>query len=182
MRRLMNKFGIRDTVWVAAWLTLGLLSSLYAHAGSENIPPKVSILWPRQGDFFSVSTLIKIKSEATDADGSVAKVQFLVQTNLVGVVTNAPFNLIWQVGDVPGFDPTQSHLTLKAVAIDDSGAKSESAPVRIGYNIGLPPQPVVQIISPQNGAVFAAPATFIFSAEDLGSTGGDAGPVEFFVG
>lgn len=71
---------------------------------------------------------------------------------------------------------------MKAVAIDDSGARSESNPVRVHYVIGAPPRPVLVIVSPSNGAIFAAPATFVFSAEVLASTAQDAGPVEFFIG
>jgi len=71
---------------------------------------------------------------------------------------------------------------LTAVATDRSGAKFQSPPVEIGYSSTIPPLPVVEIVSPQNGAMLSAPATFIFGAEVLASVSGDAGPVEFFLG
>src|SRR2546425_864429 len=70
---------------------------------------------------------------------------------------------------------------LLTVAVDDLGAQTESAIVTVNYYTGAPPQPVLEIISPPDGAVFQAPAAFVFSAELLASTG-DTGPVEFFVG
>ena len=67
------------------------------------------------------------------------------------------------------------------VAVDNFGAKTESAAVSVGYYTDPPPAPVVEIVSPSDRAMSAPPATFVFSAELLASTG-DSGPVEFFVG
>jgi hypothetical protein len=118
----------------------------------------------------------------TDPDGSIAQVQFFVETNLIGVVSNAPFNLLWwSVGDgLPIGLPCR--WMLKAVAVDNFGARTESAPVKISCFTGAPPEPVVEMISPHNGALFPVPASFEFSAEVLASESCDAGPVEFFVG
>src|SRR6266496_3749721 len=103
-----------------------------AHAEATNIPPAVSILWPRWGDAFGVSTLIKIKADAVDLDGSIAQVQFFVQTNLIGIATNAPFNITWWVGDGVPIGLGGPWL-LKAVATDNLGMKTESSPIRIIY-------------------------------------------------
>lgn len=121
--------------------------------------------------------MIRIKADAFDADGSINEVQFYVQTNLIGVVTEPPYNLFWQVDN----RAEVGNWTLKAVAIDNEGARTESSPVTITYYTGRPPEPVLQILTPQDRAVLAAPATFDFSAELLSSSG-DSGPVEFYVG
>ena len=159
-------------------LTVGGENVVHAQPGPDNRAPQVSILWPAPGDRFSAGTFIKIKAFATDPDGSVAQVQFFAQPELIGVVTNPPFNLLWQVEQRGAF---YGSLDLQAVAVDDLGAQTESAIVTVTYYTGAPPQPVLEIISPLDGAVFPAPATFDFSAELLASTG-DTGPVEFFVG
>jgi chitinase len=152
---------------------------LFAQPGPTNRLPSVSILWPREADRFSCGTLIKIKAQATDIDGHVTQVRFFAETNLIGISTNPPFNVLWEVGGRE-HDPDRT-WTLKAVAVDNLGATNQSIPVIISYYTGLPTFPVVEIVSPPNGAMFGAPATFNFSAEVLASLG-DTGPVEYFVG
>jgi hypothetical protein len=159
---------------------LGLPASTVAQDAPTNLPPKVSVLWPRQGERFGSGTLLKIKAEASDADGSVTQVRFFAQTNVIGVATNPPYNVLWDVG-IRVDDPDHPTWTLKAVAVDNLGASNESIPVTISYYTGAPPGPVVEMVSPRNGTLFAAPATFDFSAEVLASLG-DTGPVEYFVG
>src|SRR5262249_35127647 len=132
--------------------------------------------WPRPGDRIIGGSYIKIKAEASDPDGWVSQVTFFAQTNAIGTVTNPPFTLIWAVEPLSERPP----WTLTAVAVDNAGAVSESAAVGFVYLSTPPPSPVVEIVSPQDGALFAAPATFVFSAEVLASSG-DNGPVEFFV-
>ena len=148
-----------------------------------NQPPRVSILWPRSGlgsdRSFVLTTLIKIKVDATDADGFVSRVEFFVQTNLIGVATGPPFTLLWGVGVGVGRQPG---WPLKAVAVDNLGARGESAIVPLTIRTGPPSSPVMEMISPREGAIFPAPASFEFSAEVLASACGDAGPVAFYAG
>ena len=174
----MKKFGIPGSFWVGVLLTVGGENVVHAQPGPDNRAPQVSISWPAPGDLFRAGTTIRIKAAATDPDGSVAQVQFFAQPELIGVVTNPPFNLLWQV---ESRGAASGSLDLQAVAVDDLGAQTESAIVTVTYYTGGPPRPVLEIISPVDGAVFPVPATFDFSAELLASSGG-AGPVEFFVG
>src|SRR5947207_873240 len=133
---------------------------------ATNSSPSVSITWPHWGDRIVVETFIKIKANAADPNG-IAQVQFFVETNLIGIVTNAPFNFVWYVGDGVPLGIGSGHWTLKAVAINSLGVRTESAPVKISYSPTLPPFPVVEMVSPRNGALLPAPATFAFSAELL---------------
>jgi hypothetical protein len=149
-----------------------------ACAAAENLPPVVSIEWPRSGEPLSADVFLKLKAVATDSDGSVVKVQFFIGTNVVATVTNAPFNALWY--GVDGLDFGNPWI-LKAVATDNFGAASESDSAVLPYCVLCPPMPIVEIISPREGEIFAAPASFVFSAEVLASRG-DAGPVEFFAG
>src|SRR2546426_3744631 len=174
----MKKVGQRGAFWVAALLGAGGPSLVHAQAGPDNSPPNVSIVWPHVGDSFRAGILIKIKAEADDPDGSVAQVQFFAETNLIGVVTNPPFNLIWPV-DLR--DQRHEAWNLKAVAVDNLGARTESTPVLVYYYTGAPAFPVLEMLSPHDGAIFPAPATFTFSAEML-APGGETGPVELVVG
>ena len=164
--------------WVVL-LSTGSPSISVGQAASNNRPPAVSIGWPHVGDAFSAGAGlgIKIKANATDSDGTVSQVQFFAETNLIGVVTNPPFNVIWEVGVHPGYDT----WSLKAVAVDNLGARSESVPVEVYYYTGGPPLPVLEVNSPRDGELFVAPATFFFAAEGLAGLG-DTRAVGFFVG
>ncbi len=174
----METVGLRKTLGLVFLITCSWPSSVHSQGEIKNCAPALSIVWPREGDGFSGLTLIKIKANATDPDGFIEQVRFFAGTNLIGVVTNPPFNIIWEVR-VPG--ALYGMLHLKAIAVDNLGATTESAPVTVFYYLDPPPAPVLQIVSPRNGALIAAPATFEIRAELLASLG-DTGPVEFFVG
>src|SRR6266540_4469477 len=111
----MKNFQIRAILSWEFLLLAGLATLMQAQTGTNNCSPQVSILWPRAGDSFRAGIFIKIKADAKDSDGSVAEVQFFSNTNLIGVVTNQPFNLVWQV-ILPGVN--SGPLDLMAVAVD----------------------------------------------------------------
>lgn len=174
----MTKLKLRRSINFRIFIVTTLYP-LVSALGSENSqPPEVAIVWPHNGDALAGLSPIKIKTEvSTNTGACVTQVQFFAETNLIGTVTNAPFNLLWVVR-LPGVDYV--YFDLKAVAMDSFGRRAESAPVRPYYSTSLPLFPVVEMLSPRNGSVFAAPATFVFTAEVFASYG-DAGPVEFFV-
>jgi hypothetical protein len=136
-------------------------------------------VWPsedcRFNYAFSGGAAIKVKADAADTDGSIAQVQFWADTDLLGVATNAPYSVIWRV-----FPPTGWRV-VKAVAVDDLGASTESPPVRVLVE-QFPSRPVFAITSPSNGGVFPSPASFVFTTELLANHGLDLSSVEFFVG
>jgi Bacterial Ig domain len=152
-----------------------------AQAGDGGSAPSISITWPTSGAFFTTTELIKIEASVTPGDSPIASVQFLADTNVIATVTNPPFAVVWSVAEGPGlFD--RGIWLLSAVAVDTSGRRGESAPVRILYDGTWPGVTILRILSPQDGAVFAAPATFTFSAELVASRDSAAFPVQFFVG
>jgi hypothetical protein len=106
----------------------------------------------------------------------VTPIKGSAETNVIGVVTNPPYNILWN-----NFFSCGNYITLIAVAEDDLGARTESAPVVIAQPCGPPRSSVLQIVSPRNGSLLAAPATFDFSAEVLVS-GYGISAVDFFVG
>ncbi len=92
---------------------LMLIGPSPAQVQTSNLPPEVSILWPRTNcsgysynRLVNPGTLLKIKASATDADGSIAQMQFFADSNLIGVVSNAPFSVIWKVPGPPRFAAT----------------------------------------------------------------------------
>lgn len=139
----------------------------------SNQPPVVSMVYPTNGATFQAPTNIPLYAQASDPDGSVSNVEFFAGTNDLGsgqVVSADPRGTIYYLtwSNVP---PKTYSLT--AVATDNGGASTVSAPVNItvlGPVSNLPP--VVRIISPPNGAVFHAPVNipiFAYAADFEGS-------------
>src|SRR2546426_9565440 len=95
------------------------MSQLEAATGT--LPPLVSIVRPPPPDsLFSVGLMMKIKAEASDPDGSIDRVEFFAGTNMVGVATNPPYNVLWFISD-----DVRGPWMLKAVAVDNAGARTE---------------------------------------------------------
>ena len=142
--------------------------------------PRVSIAWPTRADDFRTTELIKIEAAVMPADSPIAFVQFYADTNLIATATNPPFAPVWRVQEGPS-PRGLGTWRLTAVAGDTSGGRGESAPVDIHWDDTIGPMVVLRILSPPDGTVFSAPATFTFSAELVASEG-DAGPVQFYIG
>ncbi len=96
-------------------------------APGVNNPPAVSISDPADGANFSVNANINISADATDADGSIVKVEFFRDGAKLGESTNSPYSLIWS-------DAPAGNYLLTARASDDRGATRTSAPVQILIN------------------------------------------------
>lgn len=137
-----------------------------------NQAPSVTLTAPSNGDSFTAPANVQITAGASDADGSVTKVQFFQGDTLLGEDASAPFAFTW--GSVPA-----GSYSLKAVATDDHGATTASVAVGIVVNVPNTP-PAVSITSPADGSSIYSPnVTVISSASDAD---GSVGKVEFFDG
>lgn len=101
-----------------------LLSSLNY---TSNAAPKVSITGPAQNTNFVGGNTVTIDARASDADGTISKVEFFVNNVKIGEDTSSPYSLAW-ASNIGGAD------TLKVVATDDKGLKAASKPVYILVN------------------------------------------------
>src|SRR5450759_460564 len=97
-------FGMRGTIIVTA----------------PNLPPNVAITNPVSGTVFAAPATVTIQASASDSDGTVTNVQFLVDANVVTNDPTAPFSAITNNLAVG------SH-TLSAVASDNNGVKATNA-------------------------------------------------------
>src|SRR5262249_23299617 len=104
---------------------------------ASNAFPSVLITSPTNGAAFTAPTNIPIMVDASDPDGSIRRLDFYDGAALIGVVTNAPFTLVWTNAH-PG------NHGLKAVATDDGGAATVSGIVNIVID---PPTVAVQPLS-----------------------------------
>jgi hypothetical protein len=95
---------------------------------TPNSPPISSITSPTNGSSFAGSN-ITITANASDSDGSIAKVDFYANGILIGTTTSNPFSIIWK--NVPS-----GKYQLTAKATDNLGASTTSAPVFISKRKG----------------------------------------------
>ncbi|MDB6152862.1 MAG: hypothetical protein JWL90_1315 [Chthoniobacteraceae bacterium] len=97
--------------WLAAVPTPGA-------GNTVNAPPRLTLTSPLDGTSTLPPSTIMFATIASDVDGVVVKVEFLVDNLVVGVSEKAPFAFEWK--------PTPGLHDLSARATDDGGATSET--------------------------------------------------------
>jgi chitinase len=162
--------------------TLGVLL-LMAHAMvvaqvTCNSPPIVMLTNPPSGSLFSFPSIIRLKASASDSDGSIIDVHFYEATNLLGTITQPPYQLF--LTNVLGEQYPGSAYVLTATATDDKGATSTSAPVNI-LVIHDVTRPIVSITAPFDGASFLSPGPIAITAS-VSTRDGSENPVRFYSG
>jgi hypothetical protein len=99
-----------------------------------NQPPAVSITEPSDGAVFAAPAAITVTADASDSDGSVARVDFYAGSVLIGTATAPPFSVIWN-------NAAAGNYALTASATDNLGATTTSDPVNITVESPLPAAP-----------------------------------------
>jgi plastocyanin len=84
---------------------------------AANVPPTVTITNPASGAVFAAPANVTIQASASDSDGTVTNVQFLVGANVVTNKAAAPFFAVTN-------NLAAGSYTLSAIASDNSGAKA----------------------------------------------------------
>ncbi|KAF2330617.1 Ig-like domain-containing protein [Flavobacterium daemonense] len=135
-----------------------------------NALPTVAITSPSANASYNAPATITITSVATDADGSVAKVEFFNGETKLGETTATPYSFDWT-------NVASGSYALTAKVADDKGVVVTSEIVNVTVNA----LPTVAIISPSANANYNAPATVIITA-DANDTDGSVAKVEFFNG
>ncbi|MCX6180450.1 MAG: Ig-like domain-containing protein [Bacteroidetes bacterium] len=88
-----------------------------------NTPPTVSVTNPVAGKKYNAGAPVTISANAADVDGSILKVDFLIDNVLQSVSLMAPYVFVWKA--TPG-----AHV-IQAVAYDNNNKSSQSAVVNI---------------------------------------------------
>jgi|688.fasta_scaffold70717_1 hypothetical protein len=149
--------------------------NIAVNIGVTNQAPSVSITSPASGVSFLAPTTVSITASASDADGTVNKVEFYNGSTLLGSDTTSPYSFTWS-GVATG------SYTLTAKAYDNLNAVATSSAINIAVNAGGTNQaPSVSITSPASGASFSAPATVSITAS-ANDTDGTINKVEFYNG
>jgi len=130
--------------------------------GSNSLP-QVTLTQPSNGATFAAPATVGLAATASDADGSVTKVEFFNGVAKLGEDTSAPYTFTWS-GVAAGT------YTLTARATDDVGGTTTSAPSTITVAAGNA-LPNVNITSPADGAIFAWKPTISITATASDSDG-----------
>ena len=151
----------------------GYLGARYGLFVIENELPAVAMTKPEAATEIKQGNPLLLSAEASDPDGSVARVLFFSSGKNLGVDESAPFELEW----IPDSEGEQ---LLTAVAVDNRGGETISSVVSVTV---LPPNvgPEVVITSPSAGKGVSAGSILKVSVTALDSDG-DVTEVEFLSG
>ncbi len=141
-------------------------------ASASNMPPTANITSPTNNAAFLTPSSITINATATDADGSIFKVEFYKDATLLSTSTTAPYTYIWT-----GATAGSYALTVKAT--DNGGLITTSSVVNI--TVSNPIKPTVSITSPTNNARFAPLSNITINA-DAADANGTVTQVAFYNG
>lgn len=102
------------------------------YADIDNALPSVSIVSPGSGSTLPRGDVL-IEVDASDSDGSIARVEFYDDYTLLGESTEAPFDFLWE-------DVFDGCYRVRVRAIDDQGGTNESvADLTVGTGCGQGP-------------------------------------------
>jgi plastocyanin len=87
---------------------------------ATNLPPTVAITNPVDGTVFAAPANVTIQASASDSDGTVTNVQFLVGTSVVTNMATAPFSAVTN-------NLAAGSYAFFAIASDNSGATATNA-------------------------------------------------------
>jgi Bacterial Ig domain/Protein of unknown function (DUF642) len=103
---------------------------LYTNTGLVTLPLTVSMLSPQNGaSSFVAPANITLSAGVGDSLSASYSVNFYAGPNLIGSVSNAPYNLAWT-------NVLAGNYALRAEAVDASGAAAFSSPVNIIVQAG----------------------------------------------
>lgn len=108
-------------------------------ASTANQPPTVALTSPAANATFTAPATVTLTATASDADGSVARVEFYSNGNKIGEDATAPYSFAWQ-------NVAAGNYTLTAKAFDNGNAGGTSGSVTIIVN-GTTPPPAASGIS-----------------------------------
>ena len=159
----------------ATRLATGVLDNVLVATPAANQPPTVSLTAPASGATFTAPASFGLAATASDADGTIAGVDFYAGSTLLATDTSSPYAYTWS-------GVTAGSYGLTAVARDNAGATTTSAARTVTVSPASSNQPpVVSLTAPANGAVYTAPALIAITAT-ASDTNGTVTVVEFYAG
>lgn len=138
--------------------------TITVQGNTVNQPPAVNFSSPTAGQTFTQGNAVSITANASDSDGSIARVDLYIDGVFDSSDVAAPYS--WSVNDLP-----VGTRTLRVVAVDDDAAES-FAEISITIADSNPSGDVQAHILPSRTEC-ASPCTVVFSAERTTAIGLD---------
>ena len=113
---------------------LNVGAAMAACGRPSNIAPTIVLSDPTVETTIAAPGPIVLRATASDPDGTIQQVAFFAGTSLIGSVSNTPFDFTWSNARVGNY-------AVNAVAIDNEGAASTSAPITVHVLPGPASQP-----------------------------------------
>lgn len=98
--------------------TVSNIVSITVNTSQPNLHPVVALSGPSMGATFSENDIVTFAATASDADGTIVKVEFLLNGSVVGSDTSEPFSYNWIA--------VEGYWIVTAKAYDDSDANTVS--------------------------------------------------------
>jgi len=125
----VKKTQYSGTITLAPFTSVVLIKS--SSQKSTSTSPVVSLVDPVAGATYKKGAAVHMRANASDADGSIKKVEFYKGSTLLHTETSAPYGWYWQ--NVPA-----GNYTITAKATDNSGKVTTSAAVSISVTSSRP--------------------------------------------
>jgi hypothetical protein len=98
-------------------------------ATGGNQAPAVSLTSPTTGQAFAAPATVNFTATASDADGGVARVEFLSGSTVIGSDTTSPYTFSWA-------NVAAGSYSVSARAVDSAGATTTTTPISISVGGG----------------------------------------------
>ncbi|NJL73860.1 MAG: hypothetical protein HC892_01305 [Saprospiraceae bacterium] len=121
-------------------------------AGTTNAPPTVAFTAPANGQTFPAGTTLNVSVNASDSDGTIAKVDLFLNGQFIRTDVTAPYT--WGNGDALLTNLQAGSYTLLATATDDDNATTSRSIVFTVTATTANTAPTVNFVTPNNQQVF----------------------------
>jgi len=136
-----GNYGIRAVAYDDQGATASSATATVTVTAPANQPPAVSLTSPANGSTFTAPASVTLSATASDADGTISKVEFLNGTTLLNTDTASPYTFSWS-------SVAAGTYSVKAIAYDNSGATTSSATSTITVTTST--------TTPPTGVIFTA--------------------------
>ncbi|MBC7485323.1 MAG: discoidin domain-containing protein [Cytophagaceae bacterium] len=139
-----------------------------------NVNPIVNLTAPTTNSSFIAPATISISASASDADGTISKVEFFNGSVWLGEDLTSPYSYNW-------FGVMSGTYTLSAKASDNTGGIAYSSNVVVNITTAVNQLPLVSLTAPVHNSSFTSPATISIEAS-ASDADGTISKLEFFNG
>ncbi|MCR9421079.1 chitinase C-terminal domain-containing protein [Vibrio sp. RM-69-4] len=153
----------------AQWKVLDVCAT----SGGENQLPTANLSSPSAADVIAVGDTVILSANATDSDGSVARVEFSVDGAIVDIVTTAPYKATWVA--------TAGQHEFSVVAIDDKGDASVKSATTLTVKEAQQPGNQAPTVDITLSAVSVDVGALVTLTANAADTDGSVDKVDFFV-